>query len=26
NAFKRAVGHLLKDGKIKIMDTTIERV
>ena len=26
NAFKRAVGHLLKEGKIKITDKTIERV
>lgn len=26
NAFKRAVGHLLKDGKVKITDKTIERV
>lgn len=26
NAFKRAVGHLLKDGKIRITETTIERV
>lgn len=24
NAFKRAVGHLLKEGKIKITDKTIE--
>ena len=26
NAFKRAVGHLLKEGKIKITEKTIERV
>ena len=26
NAFKRAVGHLLKEGKIKITDKSIERV
>ncbi len=26
NAFKRAVGRLLKEGKIKITDTTIEQV
>lgn len=26
NAFKRAVGHLLKEGKIKITDKTIERI
>lgn len=26
NAFKRAVGHLLKEGKTKITDKTIERV
>jgi hypothetical protein len=24
NAFKRAVGHLLKEGRIKITDSTIE--
>ena len=24
NAFKRAVGHLLKDGKVKITEKTIE--
>jgi hypothetical protein len=24
NAFKRAVGHLLKEGKVVITDTTIE--
>ena len=24
NAFKRAVGHLLKEGKIKITDKTID--
>ncbi|MEY8338160.1 S1-like domain-containing RNA-binding protein [Lachnospiraceae bacterium 62-35] len=26
NAFKRAVGHLLKEGKVKITDKTIERL
>lgn len=26
NAFKRAVGRLLKDGKIRISETTIERI
>lgn len=26
NAFKRAVGHLLKEGKVKITEKTIERV
>lgn len=26
NAFKRAVGHLLKEGKVRITDTTIEKV
>lgn len=26
NAFKRAIGHLLKDGKIKILDNGIELV
>ncbi len=26
NAFKRAVGHLLKEGKIKITEKTIERI
>lgn len=26
NAFKRAVGHLLKEGKVKITETTIERL
>ncbi len=26
NAFKRAVGHLLKEGKIRITETTIEKV
>ena len=26
NAFKRAVGHLLKEGKIKINEKTIERI
>lgn len=26
NAFKRAVGHLLKDGKIRITEKTIERI
>lgn len=26
NAFKRAVGHLLKDGKIRITEKTIEKV
>lgn len=26
NAFKRAVGHLLKEGKIRITDKTIERI
>ena len=26
NAFKRAVGHLLKEGKIRITEKTIERV
>lgn len=26
NGFKRAVGHLLKDGKIKITDKTIEKI
>lgn len=26
NAFKRAVGHLLKEGRIKITDKTIERI
>lgn len=26
NAFKRAVGHLLKEGKIKITEKTIERL
>jgi hypothetical protein len=26
NAFKRAVGHLLKEGRVKITDTTIEIV
>jgi predicted RNA-binding protein (virulence factor B family) len=25
NAFKRAVGRLLKEGKIRITDKTIER-
>ncbi|MDU4977030.1 MAG: RNA-binding protein, partial [Hungatella hathewayi] len=24
NAFKRAVGHLLKDGKVRITEKTIE--
>ena len=26
NAFKRAVGHLLKEGKVKITEKTIEKV
>lgn len=26
NAFKRAVGHLLKDGKVKITEKTIEKI
>ena len=26
NAFKRAVGHLLKEGRIKITEKTIERI
>lgn len=26
NAFKRAVGHLLKEGKVRITDKTIERI
>ncbi len=26
NAFKRAVGHLLKEGRVRITDTTIEKV
>ena len=26
NAFKRAVGRLLKEGKIRIMEKTIERI
>ncbi|MDD3253157.1 MAG: S1-like domain-containing RNA-binding protein [Lachnospiraceae bacterium] len=26
NAFKRAVGHLLKEGKVKITEKTIERI
>lgn len=26
NAFKRAVGHLLKDGKVRITEKTIERI
>lgn len=26
NAFKRAVGHLLKEGKVKITETSIERL
>ena len=26
NEFKRAVGHLLKEGKIRITEKTIERV
>ena len=26
NAFKRAVGRLLKEGRIRITDKTIERV
>ena len=25
NAFKRAVGHLLKEGKIKITETNIQK-
>lgn len=26
NAFKRAVGRLLKEGKVKITEKTIERI